>query len=102
MRDMQSCGIASIHTGIPLWLLRDRRQLLQKAFQGNSFLHSLYRLIEVSSSAPSGAFGLLGYLFQDNLSFLAMLCLLTISTPVQAGPHAQLQDYSCVRGNQRE
>ena len=48
MRDMQSCGIASNHTGIPLWKLRENKSVLKQAFQGDGFVQSLGVLIEVS------------------------------------------------------
>ena len=51
MRDMQSCGIASIHTGVPLWMLKEKRALVQQTFQGTGFLASVCRLVEVRTQA---------------------------------------------------
>jgi hypothetical protein len=49
MRDMRSAGVASLHTGIPLWLLPDRSALINRRFNGRDITRRLLFLMNVSA-----------------------------------------------------
>lgn len=47
MRDMRSYGVASMHTGLPLWVLAQTASLVPKEFQGSDFSKGVPQLIQV-------------------------------------------------------
>jgi hypothetical protein len=47
MRDMRSCGVAAIYTGLPLWRLREKASLVSREFQGQNFTRRTKYLMRV-------------------------------------------------------
>ena len=56
MRDMQSCGAASIHSGLPLWHLKKLKTSIQKELntQSNLFASSANSLADIIGPQRSG------------------------------------------------
>jgi hypothetical protein len=52
MRDMRSAGVASLHTGVPLWMLPERRGLINQRFNGRDITRRLPFLMNVSAPVP--------------------------------------------------
>lgn len=47
MRDMRSCGVAALHTGLPLYLLKEKAHLIPPGFKAKNFTGRLPFLMKV-------------------------------------------------------
>jgi hypothetical protein len=51
IHDMASCGVAAMHTGIPLWNMEDKSRLIAQIFKTRDTTKRLPFLMNVSQSA---------------------------------------------------
>jgi hypothetical protein len=47
MRDMRSCGVAAIYTGLPIWILRQKASLVNREFKFRNFNTRAQNLMRV-------------------------------------------------------